>query len=342
MVRCHYWRPVAIRENSRIETAMDETTKEPKMNSAIPGRAEFLWLDLRVILRQVGQIHFQRSTLTGATILLALAAVNPWAAAGALFASIVAASTARIARMPRQHFRRGLYGYNAALTGAGYLSFYQSNAQVFALLAAVSMASVLATGWWLHRSRLPALTGQFVIAMWLAFALEPALGLLRLHPPGCANNWASVLCSVGQITFVSGIGPSSALLLVFARHSREEAPWLAFGAMVAWAASEVLRAALPHQPLEGMALTMAVNAALVGQGLTVFGVPVGWRHTGIALSLVLSFLFSIAALPCFTLPFCLVVWALLALHLEPGLDEVDQHPYFGWLRLALRKHQKER
>lgn len=321
---------------------MDETTEEPKMNSAMPGRAEFLWLDLRVIFRQVGQIHFQRSTLTGAAILLALTAVNPWAAIGALFASVVAAGTARLARMPRQHFRRGLYGYNAALTGAGYLSFFQANVQVFGLLAVASMASVLVTGWWLRRSRLPALTGQFVVAMWLALALEPALGLLRLHPPGCANNWASVLCSVGQITFVSGIGPSLVLLLAFARHSREEAAWLAFGAMVAWAASEVLRAALPFWPLEGMALTMAVNAALVGQGLTVFGMPASWRHAGIALSLALSFLLSQAAIPCFTLPFCLVVWTLLALRLEPGLDEVDQRSYFGRLRLALRKHQKER
>jgi urea transporter len=280
------------------------------MNSALLSFTDIVRHDLRVVLRQIGQIHFQRSTLTGAAILLALALVNPWAAAGALYASVLAVGVARVARMSRRHFRQGLYGYNAALTGAGYLSFFAPGPEVFALLGAVSVATVLLTGVWLRFCRLPALTIQFVVAMWLALGMENVLGL-PLGPPGCANNWASIFCSVGQITFVSGVGPSLMLLLAFARHSREETAWLAWGATMAWAVSEVVQAGLPQWAPAGMALGMAVNVALVGQGLTVFGLPVHWRHAGIALCMPLCLLFSMLELPYFTLPFCLTVWAIL-------------------------------
>lgn len=265
----------------------------------------------RFLLRQVGQIHFQGSALTGLVMLLALAAVSPAAAAGAAFASAVALLTAFVARLPRAALREGLYGYNAALTGAGLLSFFAPALPVFAYLTLVSAASVLITARWLAWGRLPALTMQFVLAMWLAFALEPWLGA-RLAPAGCAPDWTFISCGIGQVTFIGGTLPGLAVWLAFTWHHRAQGLWLGLGAALAWLATLLLDTILPGLHAGNQMIGLAVNAALVAQGLTVFGHSPKQRLVGVLLCVPLCLGLGLAAIPYFTLPFNLVTWALIA------------------------------
>ncbi|WP_166726897.1 urea transporter [Crenobacter cavernae] len=265
---------------------------------------------LAVLFRQIGQIHFQRSALSGLAIVLALASVNLWAAIGAVFASAVALATAKFARLPRAPRYDGLYGYNAALTGAGLLSFFAPGLEVFGYLGVVSAVTALVSSRWVAWGRLPALTIQFVLAMWLALALGDALGA-RLSPPGCENGWTSIFCNVGQVTFISGLWPGLVVLLAFAWHDKHEALWLAIGAAFAWLASNVLDAFAPGLRAGEQLVGLAVNAALVGQGLTVFGRGVAVRVAGIVLSVPVCLALGAFAIPYFTLPFNLVTWALL-------------------------------
>ncbi|KZE25362.1 hypothetical protein AVW16_03445 [Crenobacter luteus] len=263
-----------------------------------------------MLFRQVGQIHFQRSALTGFAIVLALASVNLWAAVGALFASAVALATAYLARLPREARVDGLYGFNAALTGAGLLSFFAPGPLLFAYLALVSVASTFVSARWTAWGRLPPLTLQFVLAMWLALAIESAFGQ-RISPPGCEDSWTSVICNVGQVTFISGLRPGLVVLFAFAWHDKEEAFWLAAGAAVAWMASDALDLFAPGLAAGEQLVGLAVNAALIGQGLTVFGRRPGVRLAGILLSVPVCLALAAAGVKYFTLPFILVTWAML-------------------------------
>ncbi|AXK40728.1 urea transporter [Crenobacter cavernae] len=279
------------------------------MTDALPSLPR--WREsLAVLFRQVGQIHFQRSALTGLAIVLALASVNLWAAVGAVFASAVALATAKLARLPRAPCTDGLYGYNAALTGAGLLSFFAPSVAVFGYLALISVVTALVSSRWVAWGKLPALTIQFVLAMWLALALGDTLGA-RISPPGCEDGWTAIVCNVGQVTFISGLRPGLVVLLAFAWHDKEQAFWLAAGTAFAWLASDVLDAFVPGLKAGEQLVGLAVNAALVGQGLTVFGRGVAVRVAGIVLSVPVCLAFGALAVPYFTLPFNLVTWALL-------------------------------
>lgn len=265
----------------------------------------------RYLLRQVGQIHFQGSALTGLVMLLALAAVSPAAAAGAAFASATALFTAFAARLPKNALQQGLYGYNAALTGAGLLSFFTPSLPVFAFLAVISAVSVFATARWLAWGKLPALTIQFVLAMWLAFALEPWLGA-RLAPAGCTPDWTFISCGIGQVTFIGGTLPGLAVWIAFTYYAREQGLWLGLGAALSWLGALLLDALLPGLHAGDQMIGLAVNAGLVAQGLTVFGRSPKQRLVGIVMCFPLCLSLGQAGVPYFTLPFNLVTWALLA------------------------------
>jgi len=264
---------------------------------------------LSQLLKQIGQIHFQDAPLTGIAILLALASVEPWAAAGMAFASSVALITARIARLPVDKAHDGLYGYNAALTGAGLFTLFAPSPALFGYLALVSVATAFVSARWVAWGRLPALTIQFVVAMWGAWQLSALLGLPQ-PGLGCAKGLAQFLpCGIGQVNFIGSLSGGLAVWLAITVQSREQGLWLGIGAACGWLASYALDAIVPGAA--GQSIGLAVNLALIAQGLTVFGQGVATRCIGIALGVPACLLFGALGLPYFTLPFNLVTWLLL-------------------------------
>lgn len=258
------------------------------------------------LLVQVAQIHFQRSALTGLVMLAALASVSRWAAAGAAAASVTALITARLLRQDGAAAWAGLFGYNASLTGAGLLSLYAPSFRLFAYLIAVSAISTAVSARWVRWGRLPALTLQFVLAMWGAAALGGVLGS-RVPLDGCdgglETRW---LCGIGQISFIAGTLPGLCVWAALTWHDRRGGLWLALGA-----GAGLLLAQLPG--IEAQSIGLMVNLALIAQGLTVFGRSTAMRILGLALGAGLCLLCGALRLTYFTLPFNLATWTILLL-----------------------------
>lgn len=253
---------------------------------------------------QIGQIHFQRSALTGLVMLAALAWVSRWAALGMAVASVTALLTARLLRLDGELARAGLLGYNASLTGAGLLSLYPPSARVWMYLIGVSAISTVLSARWLRWGRLPPLTLLFVLAMGGAAGLGRALGG-PLPAGGCDGNPAALwACGIGQISFVAGALPGLCIIAAITAQSWREGLWLGIGAAAGLGAARLIGA-------ESMSIGLMVNLALIAQGLTVFGRSVQVRLLALGLGAGLCLLFGALRLPYFTLPFNLATWCLM-------------------------------
>lgn len=276
----------------------------PTQDAPPPSAAQRLARLCAQLLAQIGQIHFQRSALTGLVMLAALASVSRWAALGAAVASLTALSTARLLRLDGELARAGLLGYNASLTGAGLLSLYPPSARVWLYLIGVSALSTGLSARWLRWGRLPPLTLLFVLSMWGAAGLGRVLAE-PLAAGGCDGNPAALwACGIGQISFVAGALPGLCIVAAITAVSWREGLWLGLGA-----AAGLLAARLPGA--QAMSIGLMVNLALIAQGLTVFGRSVPARLLALGLGAGLCLLLGALRLPCFTLPFNLATWCLV-------------------------------
>ena len=275
---------------------------DPGASPALPG-------PLRQLLAQVAQIYFQSSAFAGLVIIAALAIVRPWAAVGMLWASLVALAVARLTRLDRTAGESGLYGYNAALTGAGLLSMFRPEPRVFVCLTLVSGLAALLSARWLRWGRLPPLTLQFVVAMWGALWLGDALGG-TLELAGCPDGAAIVPCGIGQVTFIAGALPGLCVWAALAWFAPLAGLWLGIGAALGGLGG-LLGA-------EAQAIGLAVNVGLTAQALTVFGRGFVVRIIGAMVAAGLCLLCARLELPYFTLPFNLATWTLLGLSTAPA------------------------
>ena len=264
-------------------------------------------------LAQIGQIYFQSSAWTGLVILGALALSRPWAAVGLGLASLTSLviSRLRFTRRPGSIPQSGLWGYNASLTGAGLLTLYAPRPAVLLYLFAISIASTLLSARWIAWGRLPALTAQFVLAMWGARELLTDLGAPP-GPPGCDSGLLAMIpCGIGQVTFIPGALPGLAVWAAITRHHIRDGIWLGIGAAAGILGAAGLGAWLPLAATQSVGL--AVNLGLIAQGLAVFERSLATRATGLFLGAAVCLVLAWAQVPYFTLPFNLVVWSLLLL-----------------------------
>lgn len=261
-----------------------------------------LWGPLRQFLTQVAQIYFVCSALTGVVIVAALGVVQPWAAVGMAWGSVVALVVARLARLDRASGESGLHGYNAALTGAGLLSMFTPDPRVFAYLTIVSAVGTLLAARWRRWDGLPPLTALFVLAMWGAVALGERLGA-SVPPLGCPEGALLLPCGVGQVTFIAGALPGLCVWLAIVWSTPSAGLWLGVGA--------ALGGLLGTAAAEAQAIGLAVNVGLTMQALTVFERPVVVRVIGGALAAGLCLAGASIGLAYFTAPFVLATWALL-------------------------------
>lgn len=267
---------------------------------------------LRQALAQVAQIYFQASAWVGLVILAALAVVHPWAAAGMACASVVALVVSRLARLDRAAAEAGLFGYNAALTGAGLLSLFSPSPRIFAAVTLVGVASPLITARWLRWGGLPPLTLQFVVFVWAALWLGDGVFGPGLAPPGCPAGPAIVPCGVGQVTFIAGALPGLCVCAAIVWRAPIAGLWLIVGAALGGLGGRL--------GAEAQAVGLAVNAGLTAMGLAVSGRHPALRLLGVALAAALCLLCARFAVPYFTLPFNLAAWTVLRIPARTPAD----------------------
>lgn len=144
------------------------------------------------VLRGFGQVFFQNSPISGALFLIGLF-VGGWAMGGyALLAVVVSTLTAYWLGISRASIKAGLFGYNGALVGVA-LTFYLDNNNLLPIYVIVggfvSCIAAAAIGNLLSTWGIPALTGPFVVTIWL-FALG-IYGFSQIEPS--ANSQAPAL-----------------------------------------------------------------------------------------------------------------------------------------------------
>ncbi|SEU05575.1 urea transporter [Hymenobacter actinosclerus] len=265
-------------------------------------------------LRGVGQIFLQESAWTGALLLLGICYGSPLMGAAVGISTLVGTGTARLLSYDQGHISRGLYGFNAALVGAGLSVFFAPTILLALVILVAVVLSTVVMHWFLRRE-LPAYTFPFILLTWLGvYALHllgapgAAAGVLAPAP----NIGALVLVSrgFGQVIFQGEVLVGAVFFLAIFIHSPISALYGLVGALLGAAA-----ALLMHEPAESIALGLfSFNGVLCGvafagsqrrDGLLVL--------VAVLLSVAINALLARGQLLALTFPFVLASWLTLLL-----------------------------
>ncbi|CAG9269297.1 Eukaryotic-type low-affinity urea transporter [Burkholderia cepacia] len=134
----------------------------PTARSASPS------IDLRILLRGIGQIVLQANALTGTLLLAALALTDLRLACAALLGSAAASMTAVLTGAVRHDVEQGLHGFNGALAALALMSRGPRAALAGAALAALIQ-------WLTMRAGIPVFTAPFALASWVTVAVARRL-----------------------------------------------------------------------------------------------------------------------------------------------------------------------
>ncbi|MCI3205773.1 MULTISPECIES: urea transporter [Pandoraea] len=287
-----------------------------KASSSLASERRWMIAEMRGGMANFAQIYFMPSPGIGALLLAVLALADLSAAMTGLAASASASGFAIALRMPRDRRRAGLIGYNGALTGIAFGALWQPDASLAAWLTLCVGMSVVATAI-LARYRIPALTGPFVVAMTMTWALRPWLDLLpRSGALACdAGTPGFVFCAVGQVVFIAPLVLGLLTWYVLALGNVRATLWALIAAMTVWMIFTLMATPWPSMTVQmGGA---GVNAFLAALGLGVFGRPPKLRLLGAMLAaticVVLGTWLAPLRWPYFTLPFNLAVWLVLGI-----------------------------
>ncbi|KVD71762.1 urea transporter [Burkholderia ubonensis] len=263
-------------------------------------------IDLRILLRSLGQIVLQANALTGALLLAALALTDARLACAALLGAAAANMVAVLTGAARRDVEAGLHGFNGALAALAAVTFAPQP------LAAVALAPLTAAGAALVQRALrrPLETWRqcpysspclAVTALWLPFVAMQHAGAsaagVSLTLPAFAP---ALLAGVAQAAFAQGAWAGALIIAGLAAASRRAAAFALGGAAVSSALLIALGAATLADGLPGF------NGALAALAL----MPRGARAALAAavLAALLQALAMRAGVTALTAPFVLASW----------------------------------
>ncbi|RXV67542.1 urea transporter [Burkholderia stabilis] len=289
----------------------------PTARSASPS------IDLRILLRGIGQIVLQANALTGALLLAALALTDLRLASAALLGSAAASMTAVLTGAERRDVEQGLHGFNGALAALIAVLFAPDSLAAIALVPLAAIGAALVQ----RAMRVPLARWRqcpysspclAVTALWLPFvALQHANGAA----PDAALTLSSVadalLSGVAQTTFAQGAWAGVLIVAGIAAASRRAAAFALGGAVV----STVLLVALGASGASYADGLLGFNGALAALAL----MPRGPRAAlaAAALAALIQWLATRAGIPAFTAPFALASWVTVAVARRFTLGETD-------------------
>ncbi|AZQ56071.1 urea transporter [Burkholderia cenocepacia] len=280
-------------------------------------------IDLRILLRGIGQIVLQANALTGALLLAALALTDLRLACAALLGSAAASMTAVLTGAARRDVEQGLHGFNGALAALIAALFAPAS------LAAVALAPLAAIGAALVQRAMRTPLARWrqcpysspclaVTALWLPFvASQHADGATAGAVPTLACAIDALLSGVAQTTFAQGAWAGALVVAGLAVASRRAAAFALGGTIV----STVLLVALGASDASLADGRLGFNGALAALAL----IPRGPRaaFAAAALAALIQWLAMRAGIPVFTAPFALAAWATVAVARRFTLGEPD-------------------
>ncbi|WP_423763312.1 urea transporter [Burkholderia sp. NLJ2] len=280
-------------------------------------------IDLRILLRGIGQIVLQANAFTGAMLLAALAVTDVRLACAALIGSAAASMTAVLTGAERRDVEQGLHGFNGALAALIAVLFAPYSLAALALIPLVAIGAALVqramraplARWRQCPYSSPCLA---VTALWLPFVVLP-------HANGAAADAALTLTSaadallsgVAQTTFAQGAWPGMLIVAGIAVASRRAAAYALGGAVV----STVLLLALGANGTSFADGLLGFNGALAALALMSRGPRAAFAAA--ALAALIQWLATRAGIPAFTAPFALASWVTVAVARRFTLGEPD-------------------
>ena len=285
-------------------------------------------IDLRILLRGIGQIVLQANTLTGSLLLAALALNDLRLACAALVGSAAASMTAVLTGAERRDVEQGLHGFNGALAALIAVLFAPHQ------LAAVALVPLVAIGAALVQRAMRASLARWrqcpysspclvVTALWLPFvALQHADGATAAPVPTLASATDALLSGVAQTTFAQGAWAGALVVAALAVASRRAAAFALGGAI----ASTVLLTALGASDASFAGGLLGFNGALAALALMSRGPRAALAAA--ALAALIQWLAMRAGIPVFTAPFALAAWVtvVVARRLTLGAPDVIRTP----------------
>ncbi|KFG92813.1 urea transporter [Burkholderia paludis] len=280
-------------------------------------------VDLRILLRGLGQIVLQANALTGALLLAALALTDLRLASAALVGSAAASMTAVLTGAERRDVEQGLHGFNGALAALIVVLYAPAalTAVVLVVPAAIGAALVQRAmrGPLAHWRQCPYSSPCLAVtALWLPFvALQHAGGVTagpELTPAAAAD---ALLSGVAQTTFAQGAWAGALIVAGIAAASRRAAAIALGGALV----STVLLVALGANDPSFAGGLLGFNGALAALALSARGPRAAF--TAAALAALIQWLATRAGIPAFTAPFALASWLTVAVARRFTLGEPD-------------------
>ncbi|WP_175763537.1 urea transporter [Burkholderia ambifaria] len=279
-------------------------------------------IDLRILLRGIGQIVLQANAFTGAMLVAALALTDLRLACAALVGAAAANVTAVLTGAERRAVEQGLHGFNGALAALVAVLFAPAPlALVLAPLAAIGAALVQRAmraplaKWRQCPYSSPCLAAT---ALWLPFvAVQHASGTATDAAPTLSSVAAALLSGVAQTAFAQGAWAGMLIVAGIAVASRRAAAFALGGAIV----STVLLVALGARDTGFTDGLLGFNGALAALAL----MSRGTRATlaAAALAALIQWLAMRAGITALTAPFALASWITVAVARRFTLGEPD-------------------
>jgi urea transporter len=290
-------------------------------------------------LRGTGQVLFQNNPLSGLLILAGIAwgAVEngmPRVFGGALVGLAVGTATALLLQVDRDSWRKGLFGFNAVLTGIAIPTFLDHRPLMWLLVvfgAAGSTVVTLALNAVFKRWGLTAFTFPFVLTTWVllmaAYQFDRFEVLTQLTPKfpgeggpaGSSFDWGLVpafLRGVSQVFLVGSWVGGLLILLGLVVNSRWSALFAVVGSIGAtllalWFGADGTSLEKGLFGFNAVLTAVAVGAVLHRPGALV----TGYTLFGIALTLFVQMAMTTTltplGIPVLTGPFNVATWLLL-------------------------------
>jgi urea transporter len=223
------------------------------------------------LLSIVGTVVGARSRLASILLLAALA-TSPMALALGALAALTAALAVRSIGLDSSGIKRGAYGYNALLAGAGVAHALPVSAIAIALVitVAAAIACVLVTAAWLASIgrvlHLPALSIPFVVVYAVALGVGPVIGAPP-HPFDThlyASTAAYVLEGLGYIVFAPSVLGGALVLAAIVVHSRIAATLSLLGLALIFGVASAAPAPIDPVTIRIAALNASLTAIAVG------------------------------------------------------------------------------
>ncbi|WP_241288791.1 urea transporter [Burkholderia stabilis] len=282
-------------------------------------------IDLRILLRGIGQIVLQANAFTGAMLLAALALTDLRLACAALVGSAAASMTAVLTGAERRDVEQGLHGFNGALAALVAVLFAPHPLAALALMPLAAIGAALVqramraplARWRQCPYSSPCLA---VTALWLPFvALQHASGATAgaALTLSFSSSGIALLSGVAQTTFAQGAWAGALIVAGIAAASRRAAAFAFCGAVV----STVLLLALGANGTSFADGLLGFNGALAALALMPRGARAAFAAA--ALAALIQWLAMRADITVLTAPFALASWITVAVSRRFTLGEPD-------------------